>query len=69
MATPVSVPLLDHFATLKDPRQSAKVLYPLLEILLLVLSATQMAGASPAVDLPFHADIGVMAQCGGGFLR
>ena len=40
MATPVSVPLLGHFAALSDPRQHGKVLYPLLEILLLVLSAT-----------------------------
>jgi predicted transposase YbfD/YdcC len=40
---------LDHFATLKDPRQSAKVLYPLLEILLLVLSAT-LAGADDFVE-------------------
>jgi hypothetical protein len=28
MFTPVSGSLLDHFTTLKDPRQSAKVLYP-----------------------------------------
>jgi hypothetical protein len=44
MAAPVSVPLLDHFAALSDPRQHAKVLYPLPEILLLVLAAT-IAGA------------------------
>ncbi len=27
-------PILTHFATLKDPRQHAKVLYPLVELLL-----------------------------------
>jgi DDE_Tnp_1-associated len=46
MAAPVSVALLDHFAALPDPRQRAKVLYPLPEILLLVLAAT-LAGARP----------------------
>ena len=49
MADPVSVPLLDHFAALRDPRQHAKVLYPLLQILLLVLSAT-LAGADDFVE-------------------
>jgi predicted transposase YbfD/YdcC len=49
MVLPVSVPLLDHFATLSDPRQRAKVLYPLPEILLLVLSAT-IAGADDFVE-------------------
>ena len=44
MADPVSVPLLDHFAALRDPRQHPKVLYPLPEILLLVLSATRHRG-------------------------
>ena len=32
--------LLDHFSVLRDPRQGGKVLYPLPEILLLVLCAT-----------------------------
>jgi DDE_Tnp_1-associated len=50
MATPVSVPLLDHFAALSDPRQHGKVLYPLPEILLLVLSAT-IAGADDFVEM------------------
>jgi hypothetical protein len=36
MAVPVSAPLLDHFAALSDPRQQAKVPFPLPEILLLV---------------------------------
>ena len=49
MAAPISVPLLDHFAALSDPRQQAKVLYPLPEILLLVLAAT-IAGADDFVE-------------------
>ena len=49
MAIPVGVSLLDHFAALSDPRQHAKVLYPLPEILLLVLSAT-IAGADDFVE-------------------
>ena len=49
MAAPVSVPLLDYFAALSDPRQHAKVLYPLPEILLLVLAAT-IAGADDFVE-------------------
>ena len=49
MAAPVSVPLLDRFAALSDPRQQAKVLYPLPEILLLVLAAT-LAGADDFVE-------------------
>ena len=49
MAAPFSVPLLDHFAALSDPRQHAKVLYPLPEILLLVLAAT-IAGADDFVE-------------------
>jgi hypothetical protein len=49
MSAPVSVPLLDHFAALSDPRQHAKMLYPLPEILLLVLAAT-IAGADDFVE-------------------
>ena len=49
MTTPVSVALLEHFAALRDPRQHAKVLYPLPEILLLALSAT-IAGADDFVE-------------------
>ena len=49
MATPTGIPLLAHFAALPDPRQHAKVLYPLPEILLLVLSAT-IAGADDFVE-------------------
>jgi hypothetical protein len=49
MVSPVSVSLLDHFATLSDPRQHAKVLYPLPEILLLVLAST-IASADDFVE-------------------
>jgi predicted transposase YbfD/YdcC len=42
--------LLDLFAALKDPRQPCKVLYPLPEILLLVLCAT-LAGADDFVEI------------------
>src|SRR6476659_8711540 len=49
MATPAGIALLEHFAALRDPRQHAKVLYPLPEILLLVLSAT-LAGADDFVE-------------------
>src|SRR5580692_9094035 len=49
MAVPVTASLLAHFAALEDPRQHAKVLYPLPEIMLLVLSAT-IAGADDFVE-------------------
>jgi predicted transposase YbfD/YdcC len=42
--------LLDHFAALEDPRQQAKVLYPLPEILLLLLCAT-LAGADDVTEV------------------
>jgi hypothetical protein len=35
-----SLSLLDHFSALEDSRQSWKVVYPLLEIMLLVICAT-----------------------------
>ena len=55
METPVDRPatspsLLDHFAALEDPRQRAKVLYPLPEILLLLLCAT-LAGADDVTEV------------------
>ena len=50
MATPAGVALLDHFAALRDPRQHAKVLYPLPEILLLVLCAT-LSGMEDFVEI------------------
>ena len=49
MVSQVNVSLLDHFAALSDPRQHAKVLYPLPEILLLVLAST-IAGADDLVE-------------------
>jgi hypothetical protein len=49
MVNQVSVSLLDHFAALSDPRQHAKVLYLLPEILLLVLAST-IAGADDFVE-------------------
>jgi predicted transposase YbfD/YdcC len=42
--------LLDHFSCLKDPRQRWRVLYPLPEILLLVLCAT-LAGMEDFVEI------------------
>ena len=49
MPHPTPRSLLSHFAGLEDPRQHAKVLYPLVEILLLALSAT-VAGADDFVE-------------------
>jgi predicted transposase YbfD/YdcC len=42
--------LLDHFSTLEDPREGWRVLYPLPEILLLVLCAT-LAGMEDFVEI------------------
>ena len=42
--------LLDHFSALSDPRQPGKVVYPLPEIMLLVLCAT-LAGAEDFVGV------------------
>ena len=42
--------ILDHFSALEDPRQSWKVLYPLPEILLVVLCGV-MAGANDFVEI------------------
>ena len=41
---------IDHFTALDDPRQAGKVLYPLPEILLLVLCGT-LAGAEDFVEI------------------
>ena len=49
-ATGSKIALLDHFARLDDPRQSAKVVFPLSEIMLLVLSAT-IAGCDDLVEV------------------
>lgn len=45
-----SVSLLDHFSALSDPRQRWRVLYPLPEILLLVLCAT-LSGMEDFVEI------------------
>jgi predicted transposase YbfD/YdcC len=47
--------LLDHFSALEDPRQSWRVLYPLPEILLLVLCAT-LAGMEDFVEIKLWGD-------------
>jgi predicted transposase YbfD/YdcC len=47
--------LLDHFSALEDPRQGWRVLYPLPEILLLVLCAT-LAGMEDFVEIRLWAD-------------
>lgn len=49
MSQSVHPSILSHFAALEDPRQGAKVLYPLPEILLLALAAT-IAGADDFVE-------------------
>src|SRR6185312_4824903 len=64
--------LIDHFSALEDPRQAWKVIYPLPEIMLLVLCAT-LAGAAEAAHSiaverqgfyvnQFHAPEGVQAH-------
>ena len=45
-----AVPFLTQFAALRDPRQAGKVLYPLPELLLLLLCGT-VAGAADFVEL------------------
>jgi hypothetical protein len=47
---PEPTSLLHHFAALKDPRQRVKVIYPLPEILLLVLCAS-IAAADDLVEV------------------
>ena len=46
----VGMSLLEHFSALEDPRQSWKVVYPLPEVLLLVLCAT-LGGAEDFVEV------------------
>ena len=55
MSDPVHPSILRYFSTVKDPRQSAKVLYPLAEILLLALAAT-IAGADDFVETTLWGD-------------
>ncbi len=45
-----TVSLIDHFSALKDPRQSWRVVYPLREILLLVLYAS-LCGMEDFVEI------------------
>ena len=47
---PATIPFLVHFAPLQDPRQNAKIMYPLDEIVLLVVCAT-IAGADDLVEV------------------
>jgi predicted transposase YbfD/YdcC len=44
------IAILDHFSALKDPRQAWKVVYPLPEIMLVILAAT-IAGADDFVEI------------------
>jgi hypothetical protein len=46
--------ILNHFSTLEDPRQSWKVLYPLPEILLVLLCGV-IAGAEDFVEIELRA--------------
>lgn len=48
--TQAKLGILDHFSALQDPRQSRKVLYPLPEILPLILAAT-IASAEDVVEI------------------
>lgn len=52
---PRSALLLDHFSALSDPRQQWRVLYPLPEILLLVLCAT-LSGMEDFVEIRLWGD-------------
>lgn len=48
--------ILEHFSALKDPRQHWRVLYPLPEILLLVLCAT-LSGMKDFVEIRLWGDL------------
>jgi hypothetical protein len=50
VTTQAKIALIDHFSALGDPRQSWKVIYPLPEILLLILAA-KLAGADDFVEI------------------
>lgn len=47
--------ILDHFSGLSDPRQSWRVIYPLPEIMLLVLCAT-LSGMEDFVEIRLWGD-------------
>jgi predicted transposase YbfD/YdcC len=49
-ARPSAASMLDHFASLRDPREAWRVMYPLPEILLLVLCAT-LSGMEDFVEI------------------
>ena len=53
---PEPTSLLHHFAALKDPSQRVKVVYPLPEIVLLVLCAT-IVGADDFVEINHWGEI------------
>jgi len=55
MPQPPSLSLLDHFSALKDPRQQWRVVYPLPEVLLLVLCAT-LSGMDDFVEVRMWGD-------------
>ena len=55
MYIPTTLCFLSHFSTLRDPRQAPKVLYPLPEVLLLMLCAT-IAGADDFVEIGLWAN-------------
>lgn len=44
------VSILDHFSDLQDPRQTCKVIYPLKEVLLVILCGT-LSGADDFVEI------------------
>lgn len=55
MTQPRPLSLLDHFSALKDPRQQWRVVYPLPEVLLLVLCAT-LSGMDDFVEVRMWGD-------------
>jgi hypothetical protein len=57
MSEPTPACFLSHFSALQDPRQAGKVLYPLGEILLLMLCAT-IAGAQGKRMIEFYSPMG-----------
>lgn len=53
---PQSIAFLDHFSGLSDPRQAWKVLYPLDEVMLLVLCG-ELAGAEGFADIALWGEV------------
>jgi len=60
---PETTSLLHHFAALKDPRQLVKVLYPVPEVLLLILCAT-IVGADDFVEIKHWGERPIWTSCG-----